>query len=61
MNTLCLKLLPLWILLLLTGCNSDLFIDEVDFPEDSRTVVAPGESASFSFPTDSSQDRKSVV
>ena len=60
MNTLCLKLLPLWILLLLTGCNSDLFIDEVDFPEDSRTVVAPGESASFSFPTDGLREVKAM-
>lgn len=52
MNTLCLKLLPLWVLFLLTGCNSDIFLDGDDLPEESRAVVAPGESASFSFSTD---------
>lgn len=40
------------ILLLTAGCNSDIFIEGEDFPDDSWVTVSVGETAYFNFPTD---------
>lgn len=52
MNTLCVRLLPLILLLLSAGCNSDIFIEDQDRPSVSRIEIPDGGEESVRFATD---------
>lgn len=52
MDTLCIKFLIIVSILLLTGCNDEIFVGEVASPSKSQLDIPAGGEATFTFPTE---------
>lgn len=52
MDTLCTKFFIIVSVILLTGCNNEIFVGEVASPSESQLDIPDGREATFTFPTE---------